>query len=209
MMRRTSFVCVWVAVAVGCGGATRAGTSDGGGDAGVAAPDGATTADGATAPDVGSPADGASPSDGAPHGGNCSGPAGANHRAQAGTCASNAGIDAGCNIQPKDQCLTDSDCGSTGDCECETPILAGQPCPGGEPLPAGNICLPSNCRTDADCAACGVCQGDFSCGQFTGFYCRTPSDACVPTGPDVSYDGNGCRFVGGHWVQTGTVSCPG
>jgi hypothetical protein len=130
-----------------------------------------------------------------------------NHRVQPAACASNAGADAGCGVQPMDQCLTDNDCGPLGDCQCQTPIPAGQGCPLGVPWPAGNACVPSNCRTDADCTACGVCQGEYACGQFTGFYCQTPSDACVPAGPDTSWDGNGCSFVGGRWVRTVTVGC--
>jgi hypothetical protein len=144
-----------------------------------------------------------------PPNGNCSGPSGANHRAQGATCASNAGADAGCDVQPKDQCLTDSDCGPAADCECETPIPAGQVCPGGVSLPSGNACIPSNCRVDSDCAPCGVCQGEYSCGQYTGFYCQTPEDTCVPSAGDTGYDGNGCRFVGGHWTSMGMTECPG
>jgi hypothetical protein len=141
----------------------------------------------------------------------CRGPAGTIHRPEAATCPSNANDDAGCNIKPHDQCLTDSNCSDGGLCLCETPILAGQPCPGGVPLYSGNVCLPSNCRVDSDCSPCGSCLGEYACGDVTGFYCQTPEDECAPNGgPGTTSDeGNGCTFKDGRWIDGGPPLCPG
>jgi hypothetical protein len=147
--------------------------------------------------------------DSGPTGGNCNGTSGVWHRALATACVSNAGVDAGCNIQPHDACLTDTDCGVGYVCLCESPIRAGQVCPGGVPMATGNVCIPANCRVDSDCSACGVCQAQYSCGQITGYYCQTPTDACVPAYSSTSYSGNGCLFQSGHWVSSGTPACPG
>ena len=140
--------------------------------------------------------------------GACHGTANVIHLSQANGCASHAGIDAGCNVQPKDQCTTDAECGAGQACLCEAPIPAGQPCPGGVPLAAGNVCVPANCHVDSDCGPCGVCQAEYGCGTITGYYCQTPNDACYP---DTStYDSNGCHFASGHWASSaGPVACPG
>jgi hypothetical protein len=139
----------------------------------------------------------------------CLGESDAAHRAEATACASNKNDDAGCDIVPHDQCLTDSNCGANQDCLCQTPIPAGQPCPAGVGNPSGNVCIPSNCRVDSDCSPCGLCQAEFSCGNITGYYCQTPGDECTPTGPGQDYDGNGCTFVSGRWVSGSLPLCPG
>ena len=139
--------------------------------------------------------------------GTCHGSTGVIHRAGAATCASNVGADAGCNIQPHDDCVTDADCGAGKVCLCQTPPAAGEICPGGVGLPAGNACILANCRTDAECGPCGVCQADYACGGIAGYFCQTPSDPCFPD--SSGYDGNGCRFKGGRWTSSGPPLCPG
>lgn len=129
------------------------------------------------------------------------------HRAQAAVCPSHMGADAGCNIQPHDQCLMDADCGSGNLCLCESPPPPGMVCAGGVSNPSGNVCVQGNCRVDSDCGACGVCQAEYGCGQTGSFYCQTPSDECVPD--TSSYDGNGCHFSSGHWVAAVPNACPG
>ena len=138
----------------------------------------------------------------------CVGATGVTHRAQAATCSSNADDDAGCGVQPKDQCTTDPMCGAGSVCLCQSPVPAGGGCPGGVPLVTGNVCVPSNCTVDSDCTACGVCQAEYSCGQITGYYCQTPEDTCVPT--SVGFD-QGCAWSAteGYWGSTGPEECPG
>src|SRR6266704_2608776 len=100
------------------------------------------------------------------------------HPTQSGTCASDAGFDAGCGVVAHDGCIAGSDCGADAVCSCQTPIPAGQACPSGVPLVAGNVCITANCRLDADCSS-GVCQAEYRCSGVTGYYCRTADDECV------------------------------
>jgi hypothetical protein len=187
-----------------CGATVSPVTVDAGSDANISA------GDGSAAPDSRIDAASAGP-DGANglEAGSCHGSSGVVARAVAQACTSNAGADAGCNVAPHDQCLTDSNCGASSVCACQSPIAAGQACPGGVPLVAGNVCIPANCRVDSDCTPCGVCQAQYSCGVITGYYCQTPADTCVPEGPAVSFDGNGCVFMSGRWVSTTPAPCPG
>jgi hypothetical protein len=130
------------------------------------------------------------------------------HRPSAGTCPSHetdAGADAGLSgcMPPKDACLTDSDCGATGVCDCEAPRCA-------EPFAvAGNVCIASNCRVDSDCA-CGFCAGDTSCGGLDGYYCTTPQDECS-TDADCQDGGSPmqCRWSTNRWACVAEVGCPG
>ena len=145
--------------------------------------------------------------DGSASGGTCHGTANVVHRAQATACSSHAGMDAGCNVQPHDECLTDSDCGAGHICLCESPPSAGQPCPGGVGLPSGNVCVPSTCQVDSDCGECGVCQAQYACGQAGSYHCQTKADTCFPSSTD--YAGNGCTFETDHWVLTQINPCPG
>jgi hypothetical protein len=159
--------------------------------------------------DSGPAGDSSSTADAIPEGGSCHGTSGVVHRAQAITCESHAGFDAGCQIQPHDECLADGDCGTGKVCLCESLPAPGQPCAAGVPRPTGNICIPANCRVDSDCSPCGVCQAQYWCGEYTGYYCQTPGDACFPT--TTSYDGNGCNFSSGQWLSSvpAVGGCPG
>jgi hypothetical protein len=141
-------------------------------------------------------------------GGTCGTEPPATHRSSAATCPSHetdAGVDSGfvgC-MSPHDACLVDSDCGSTGVCECEAPRCA-------EPFAvAGNVCVPSNCHVDSDCA-CGFCAGDTSCGGIDGYYCTTPHDECS-TDADCQDGGTltQCRWSSDHWACVEAMGCPG
>jgi len=146
--------------------------------------------------------------DSGPMGGNCHGTSDVIHRAQATACPSHVGADAGCGITPHDQCLMDADCGPGYVCQCEAPIAAGQPCPGGVPAPSGNVCIASTCLVDADCPACGVCQAQYTCNQVGGYHCQTPTDECYPSASGATGI-NACTWASGQWTLTGPVACPG
>ena|SRR5437762_753333 len=126
------------------------------------------------------------------------------HPTQSGNCPSNAGVSAGCGVVPHDDCLTDLDCGDDAVCSCQTPVPAGEQCPGGVPLVAGNVCIPANCRADSDCSV-GMCLEDNACGAIAGLYCWTASDECKP---GTSNDGKTCVFQSGRW-RLEAIACPG
>jgi hypothetical protein len=103
-----------------------------------------------------------------------------------------------------DQCLTDSDCGSSSVCACASDYYGGNGV-------HGNICVPGNCRVDSDCGAGGFCipsQG--YCGAFQGYYCHTPSDTCVDPKLDCSGLNESCVYdqTVGHFACA-TVTCAG
>jgi hypothetical protein len=130
------------------------------------------------------------------------------HRPSASTClshTSDAGVDSGIPscMPPHDACLVDSDCGSSGVCDCETPRCA-------EPFAvSGNVCVPSDCRVDSDCA-CGFCAGDASCGGLQAYHCTTPRDECS-TGADCQDGGTltQCQWSTDHWACVQGMGCPG
>ncbi len=130
------------------------------------------------------------------------------HRPAAAACeahVSDAGADTGVGpcMQPHDACLVDSDCGSTGVCDCETPRCT-------VPFPiAGNVCVPSDCRIDSDCA-CGYCAADRSCGGVDSYHCTTPRDECS-TDADCQDGGSftQCRWSTDHWACVQGMGCPG
>jgi hypothetical protein len=106
-------------------------------------------------------------------------------------------------MPPHDACLVDSDCGTTGVCECESPRCA-------EPFAvAGNVCVPGNCRVDADCA-CGFCAADTGCGGIGGYWCTTVHDECS-TDMDCADGGPAtqCRWSTDHWACVEGMGCPG
>jgi hypothetical protein len=161
--------------------------------------------DGGTGSDSGESADVVTHDD---SGGTCRTEPPTSHRPSAATCPSHesdAGTDAGmigC-MSPMDACLVDSDCGSTGVCECETPRCT-------EPFAVrGNVCLPSNCRVDSDCA-CGFCAGEPSCSGVDAYYCTTPQDECS-TDADCQDGGSftQCRWSTTHWACVEGMGCPG
>jgi hypothetical protein len=130
------------------------------------------------------------------------------HRQAVSACpshVSDAGADSGlvgC-MPPHDGCLVDSDCGSTGVCDCESPRCA-------EPFAvAGNVCVSSDCRVDSDCA-CGFCAGDTSCGGIDAYHCTTPHDTCS-TDADCQDGGTltECRWSTDHWACVEAMGCPG
>jgi hypothetical protein len=131
------------------------------------------------------------------------------HRPSASMCPSHetdAGVDSGgvgvCS-PPHDACLADSDCGSTGVCDCEAPRCT-------EPFGTmGNVCVTSNCRVDSDCP-CGFCAADTSCGGIDGYYCTTPHDECS-TDTDCQDGGafTQCRWSTDHWACVEGMGCPG
>jgi hypothetical protein len=130
------------------------------------------------------------------------------HRPAASACPSHetdAGADSGvvsC-MTPHDACLVDSDCGSTGVCDCEAPRCA-------EPFAvAGNVCVPADCRVDSDCA-CGFCAADTSCGGIDAYHCTTPRDECS-TDADCQDGGalGQCRWATDHWGCVEAMGCPG
>jgi hypothetical protein len=130
------------------------------------------------------------------------------HRPSASACSSHtsdAGVDSGIGgcMPPHDACLVDSDCGSTGVCDCEAPRCA-------EPFAvAGNVCIPSDCRVDSDCA-CGFCAGDPSCGGLQAYHCTTTHDECS-TDADCQDGGTltQCRWSTDHWGCVQGMGCPG
>jgi hypothetical protein len=188
-------VLLLVAPLAGCSGSTQ--TTVHGGDGGAGTDSGEV---GDTGADVVSP-----PGDA---GGSCRTEPPTTHRPSASTCSSHetdAGVDSGfvgC-MPPHDACLVDSDCGSTGVCDCETPRCT-------EPFAvAGNVCLPSNCRIDSDCA-CGFCAGEPSCGGIDAYYCTTPHDECS-TDADCQDGGmfTQCRWSTDRWACVEGMGCPG
>jgi hypothetical protein len=94
-----------------------------------------------------------------------------------------------------DLCTTDADCAQTGGpCACR-PDAQGIVAP---TTTASNICLAGDCRVDADCGAEGYCSPSLgSCGAYsgvTGYYCHTPTDACVDDADCTAQGGGDCRF---------------
>jgi hypothetical protein len=89
------------------------------------------------------------------------------------------------NACASDSCITDSDCGDGGVCNCRDPDLDNT-----------NVCLTGNCRIDSDCGPHGYCSpsglselsacaadfvslvGHCLCVE-SGFYCHTPRDQCI------------------------------
>lgn len=130
------------------------------------------------------------------------------HRPSASACSSHesdAGSDSGVGpcMPPHDACLVDSDCGSTGVCDCEVPRCT-------EPFAvAGNVCVPSDCRVDSDCA-CGFCAAETSCGGIDAYHCTTPHDQCS-TDTDCQDGGplTQCRWSTDHWACVEAMGCPG
>ncbi len=130
------------------------------------------------------------------------------HRPTTSACTSNetdAGADSGIPgcMPPHDACLVDSDCGTTGVCDCEQPRCT-------EPFAvAGNVCLSANCRVDSDCA-CGFCAGDQSCAGLDGYFCTTPQDECS-TDADCQSGGSAmqCHWSTDRWACVAAQGCPG
>jgi hypothetical protein len=130
------------------------------------------------------------------------------HRPSAATCSahvSDAGADSGVGacMAPHDDCLVDSDCGSSGVCDCEEPRCT---------VPfavAGNVCVPSDCHVDSDCP-CGFCAGDVWCGNIQSYHCTTPHDECS-TDTDCQDGGTltQCRWSTDHWACVEGMGCPG
>jgi hypothetical protein len=88
-----------------------------------------------------------------------------------------------------DQCLTDTDCGSTGVCACSSDYY------GGNSAYHPNFCVPANCRLDSDCGSGGYCSPSRGyCGTFQGFYCHTAADSCVDATADCAGCGNACVY---------------
>jgi hypothetical protein len=105
-----------------------------------------------------------------------------------------------------DQCLTDSDCGSTGVCACSSDYY------GGNISYHPNFCVPANCRLDSDCGPGGYCSPSRGyCGTFQGFYCHTAADSCVdPTVDCQSCGFNACTYSPAVAAFTcGSVICSG
>jgi hypothetical protein len=130
------------------------------------------------------------------------------HRPSASTCPAHvpdAGSDAstpGC-MPPHDACLVDSDCGSSGVCDCQEPRCS-------HPFPStGNVCVPSDCRVDSDCA-CGYCAADVSCAGTSAYHCTTPHDECS-TDADCEDGGtfSQCHWSTDHWACIEGMACPG
>ena len=131
------------------------------------------------------------------------------HRPTASACPSHetdAGVDSGlprCG-SPHDFCLVDSDCGSTGVCECLTPACTA-------PINTrGNVCVtPSDCHVDSDCA-CGFCAADTGCYGIDAYHCTTPYDECS-TAADCPEGGTltQCRWSIDHWACIARMACPG
>jgi hypothetical protein len=98
-----------------------------------------------------------------------------------------------------DQCLTDTDCGSTGVCACSTDYY------GGNAAYHPNFCVPANCRLDSDCGPGGYCSPSRGyCGTFQGFYCHTAADTCVDPAADCASCGyNACTYS----PAVGAFSC--
>jgi hypothetical protein len=124
-----------------------------------------------------------------------------------GRCVPSA--DAGPNQCDFDQCLRDSDCGSTGVCACQYPTHVGATI---------NLCLSSNCRVDSDCGSEAPCSPTVAsdCGPslgIVGYYCHTADDECA-TDADCGNDGSPyepyCAYdpTVGHWI-CGTGFCAG
>jgi hypothetical protein len=168
-----------------------------------APPDSGLASDGGTTTDTG--ADAISHPDAA---GTCRTEPPTVHRPSATTCPSHetdAGSDSGfvsC-MTPHDACLVDSDCGTTGVCDCESPRCT-------EPFAvSGNVCVPSDCHVDSDCA-CGFCAGDTSCGGLDAYHCTTPQDECS-TDADCQDGGplTECHWSTNHWACVQGMACPG
>jgi hypothetical protein len=198
--------------AVGCGSSLTPGTGSGGstgtggwgGDAG-GPPTGGTTGSGGVAGSGTGGAAGA-PTCTAPR----SGEVPSEHRATAPACkpsnqppvpdggVPSCSTDADCTASASslyrtcvhgtcafDQCLTDTDCGSTAVCACSSDYY------GGNSAYHPNLCVPANCRLDSDCGAGGYCSPSRGyCGTFQGFYCHTAVDSCV----DPTVDCQSCGF---------------
>ncbi|HEY4393032.1 MAG TPA: hypothetical protein VGP64_03170 [Polyangia bacterium] len=88
-----------------------------------------------------------------------------------------------------DQCLTDTDCGSTGVCACSSDYY------GGNAAFHPNFCVTANCRLDSDCGPGGYCSPSRGyCGTFQGFYCHTAADTCIDATADCAGCGNACVY---------------
>jgi hypothetical protein len=106
---------------------------------------------------------------------------------------------AGCSCS-YDTCAADSSCPTGQTCAChDTPYVYG-----------GNHCVTGDCRVDADCGVGGYCSpsiGLSSCGDIGGYYCHTPSDACVDDSDCSSFEV--CAYDTGakHWACAMNPAC--
>jgi hypothetical protein len=82
-----------------------------------------------------------------------------------------------------DTCFSDADCPGTP-CDCRASASDS----------AANVCLPGGCAVDSDCGPGGYCSpSGLTSGCGLGYFCHTPSDACVdsadcPSTEGCSYD---------------------
>jgi hypothetical protein len=221
-------VCAFALLLAACGGSTEGSGGDGGRDAPWIGDDvdGAAPYDGGDAARDAPPADvvtGRVPVNHRPDGSTCPqqrGPGtltpGCDYDAGFGnaTCKHDSdctkGTNGRCVVPPYvplacsttcsyDECFSDSDCTGNVPCICRT-----------SPTDYGaNVCEGfSKCRVDADCGPGGYCSPSGVENCNTGYFCHTPSDACIDD-VDCGHGGT-CNYdpTAAHWRCSNTCAPP-
>ena len=123
-----------------------------------------------------------------------------------GACTTDAECAVGSCLLLSEDCGCFASCSSSADCAVdEACACSGIVSASSTSVSLRTACFPSECTGDADCAD-GFCGASHTCGQITGFHCRSPTDSCAV---DTDCEpGNRCDFVAEtRWTCVEVTSC--